>query len=1147
MSESSAPFTQKLHETAQLYFGKFQRQQWVALSLIVLCSIVVAFITLGFIETAWYLPSWFKITTVIVALTAGLAWTWKKYHSWKHLDFETWYRSCADQSSQPELKYAIDEHRYPNKNKLTPLALKQISEQLSSVSVQQTFKIFNRQFSSFNWAFRGSFLSAGLILLFVLLSNTSFIDAQRSLSIWKSFTPPNTFAFSVSPGDVTVEQGDRITIFTKFEGDHPEKLSLHFKTDIENAFRTLPLTPQGDSAYVSQPIQITTDARYYVQMERHLTDTSVVSVQIRPRFDKLLAVVQPPKYTQLPNDTTKYPFDNLSAFPGSELKLEGEINKDVSGIELFWEEKSQRIEGTNRFDISKTISADDSVSITLTDNAGLSGELPVSFTITTREDQYPMISILQPEAVVEIKNPGNLPVLYEMSDDFGIRSATLIYTVKKAFSQESKPNRVRLNKARSDVFFTHEWNLEPLGLTPLDEIRYRIEVVDNDVISGPKKTSSAENLIKIPSMVDMVDQIAEKEEAIDDSFSEVNEDFEEFQKQYEEMIKNLRDNPAEQWREEQNVQDLRQKQQEMEEKVNELNKAFEEIKKELEDNNMLSEETLKKYEELQDLLEQINDSELKDALQKLQESLSQFDQRSLQKSLEDVEFNEQKYQERLNRTLELFKDLKLNTQMEQTSKALDELSKQEQKLSESELSSEAVEQQKSIQKQLDQLREQMEKWSEEAPDSKKKQVEQLEEMMLPKMDQISESLKENAQKMEESLSQENQGEQQSGENSESGEQQQSSPSGQQQQQEQLKQQQQQMSKMMQQMAKDIGEKRQQMSAQQINVNVQALESVLTQVLSLSEKQEEIHNQVKTYTNNSRAFVDQARIQDNIARQFTFVVDSLYALSAEIPAMSNRVNEKKLEVQRRIDRSLSFLSERNPQLSSGEVRMTLGEMNELAAMLTQLLERLDEAQNNSSGQGGMSSEQMMQQLQDMQGDQQQLNQQMQQMINDMQGERLSQDQMQRLNQMSRMQNEIRKQLNELKENGGFESGDKIMSDLQRMSEEMEDAINDMRGGRRDKIMIERQQNILSRMLQAEKALEERGEEEKRKGDTATDFERTNPPPLSLEELRKKIQLQMKGTGTTPYNEDFRKLIEQYFKELQKRMDNASEVQKQPSLN
>lgn len=1145
MSESPSPFTQKLHETAQLFYGKFQRQQWVALLLIVLCNLVVAFITLGFMETAWYLPSWFKVATIVTALFTGLAWSWRKYHSWKHLDFEHWYRSCADQSAHPELKYAIDEHRYPNKNKLTPLALKQISDQIDVIDVRNIFKLYNQEFTSFTWAFRGTFLSAGLMLLFGVLSFTSVIDAERSLTIWKSFTPPNPFTFTITPGDVTVEQGDRITIATTFEGDQPENLSLHYKTDIENAFRTLPLTLRGDTAFVSQPIQITTDARYFVKMNRHITDTSAISVQIRPRFDQLIAVVQPPEYTQLPTDTTRYPFDNLSAYPGSELSLKGDINKELSHIDLFWNGSSRQLSGASELDLSKTITSDDSVSITLTDKAGLSAEFPISFTITAREDQYPMVSILQPNALVEIKNPGTLPVLYEMSDDFGIRSASLIYTVKKAFSEESQPQKVRLKRTRTDAFFTYEWDLRPLELNPLDEVRYRIEVTDNDIISGPKKTSSAENLIKIPSMVDMVDQIAEQEEAIDDSFTEINEEFEQFQKQYDEIIKNLRDNPNEQWREEQNVQDLRQKQQEMEEKVNELNKAFEEIKKELDNNDMLSDETLKKYEELQDLIEQINDSELKEALKKLQESLTQFDQRSLQQSLDDVEFNEQKYQERLNRTLELFKDLKLNTQMEQTSKALDELSKQEQKLSESEMSSESVEQQKAIQKQLEQLREQMEKWAEEAPDSKKRQVEQLEEMMLPKMDQLSESLKENAEQMEKSLSQEQNGEQKEGSESSSGDQ--NGPS-QQMQQQQLKKQQQQMSKMMQQLAKDIGEKRQQMSAQQINVNIQALESVLTQVLSLSAKQEEIHNQVKTLTTNSRAFVDQARVQDNIARQFTFVVDSLFTLSAEIPAMSNKVNEKKLEVQRRIDRSLSFLSERNPQLSSGEVRMTLGEMNELAVMLTNLLERLDESQSGSGGGGGMSAEQMMQQLQEMQGEQQQLNQQMQEMINDMQGERLTKERMERLNQMSRMQNEIRKQLEELKENGGFESGDKIMSDLQRMAEEMEDAINDMRGGRTDQIMIDRQQNILSRMLQAEKALEERGEEEKREGDTATDYERTNPPPLTLEELRKKIQLQMQGSGTTPYNEDFRKLIEQYFKELQKRMDNASEgVEESPSLN
>jgi hypothetical protein len=45
-------------------------------------------------------------------------------------------------------------------------------------------------------------------------------------------------------------------------------------------------------------------------------------------------------------------------------------------------------------------------------------------------------------------------------------------------------------------------------------------------------------------------------------------------------------------------------------------------------------------------------------------------------------------------------------------------------------------------------------------------------------------------------------------------------------------------------------------------------------------------------------------------------------------------------------------------------------------------------------------------------------------------------------------------------------------LRRMTEQMEDAINDMRGGMTDPLMIERQQNILSRMLEAEESLQER---------------------------------------------------------------------------
>jgi len=204
------------------------------------------------------------------------------------------------------------------------------------------------------------------------------------------------------------------------------------------------------------------------------------------------------------------------------------------------------------------------------------------------------------------------------------------------------------------------------------------------------------------------------------------------------------------------------------------------------------------------------------------------------------------------------------------------------------------------------------------------------------------------------------------------------------------------------------------------------------------------------------------------------------------------------------------------------------------LIANLLEQL---QNNSgSGQSGngtpQSIQQMIEQLGEMKGNQQQLNEQLQQMINDMQGERLSNDQMQRLNELAKQQNRIRKQLQELQENGGLE-GDRAGSEIQRMIEDMEDTINDLRGGAVDPTLIERQQNILTRMLDAEKSMQERDEEEKeREGKSPANFERTSPSDITLEELEKQIRSRLNDPNFTKYSPDYQKLIERYFELLKK---------------
>lgn len=287
---------------------------------------------------------------------------------------------------------------------------------------------------------------------------------------------------------------------------------------------------------------------------------------------------------------------------------------------------------------------------------------------------------------------------------------------------------------------------------------------------------------------------------------------------------------------------------------------------------------------------------------------------------------------------------------------------------------------------------------------------------------------------------------------------------------------------------------------------------------------------------SQAYVGYARDQKNVDDIFSSISDSLFQLSKEIPGFSNQINKEKLEVERLLEQSLFQMAERNQSRASVATRQALGGINKISYLIAGLLEQLQNQSNSQNGSGsGMSVQQMIEQMQQMGENQQQINQQIQDMINDIQGERLSQDQMERLDQLSRQQNSIRKQLQEMQQNGGS-GGDEIGSELERMIEQMEETINDLRGGAVDPTLIERQQNILSRMLEAEDALQERDEEEKREGASGDEINRVSPPEITLEELEQQIRNRLNDPNFTKYSPDYQKLIERYFellKEIQNR--------------
>ena len=335
-----------------------------------------------------------------------------------------------------------------------------------------------------------------------------------------------------------------------------------------------------------------------------------------------------------------------------------------------------------------------------------------------------------------------------------------------------------------------------------------------------------------------------------------------------------------------------------------------------------------------------------------------------------------------------------------------------------------------------------------------------------------------------------------------------------------------------QQAENIRQKKGQMGGQQIQVNLQALEHALLRLLDLSDEQERLSLQTIRTRDRSVGYVELAQRQNQLTRQFGSVADSLFKISSEVPGIPNSVNRKKAETERVMLSSIEQMSERNQSGAVIRSRESLSGINDLASMISSLLEQLMNQSGGGAGGGSMSMEQMLEQMQQMSGDQQQLNRQMQQMVNDMQGNRLSKEQSERLDQLARQQNEIRKQLQELQRSGALEEGDKLMSDLERMIEQMEDSINDLRGGMTDPLMINRQQQILSRMLDAERSLQQRGEEETREGQEADENLRALPPEMTLEQLEREIRSKLQDPDYTRFEEDIQRLIERYFEQMRR---------------
>jgi len=986
--------------------------------------------------------------------------------------------------------------------------------------------------------------------IFIGASPATFSDAsRRMLSPTESFSPPAEFSFSVQPGDMEIIRGDSVDVTVRINGDsnsYEVGIEYYFEgetrvTNLEMA-SSQPGNTGSSMSFFHRFLDVRNSLSYRVVSLGIQSDWYSIRVIGRPVIQRLNVELAFPDYTRLSNHKLEPNIGDMVAIIGTKVSVNVELGgANVDSGELVFSDgtrNSLSLAGTvasAQFTIKKSLT----YSIELISVEGILNDNVITYHIESVLDASPSISFSAPEPHSEITEEAAVSMAVRMSDDFGFSLLRLYYRVAESRfgAADSTFSNIRLPLNAPELLdqeYVYNWLISEsttLELIPGDVLEYFVRVWDNDEVSGPKGASTEIFTLRFPSLAEQYESLDRSQDNAEETMEQLLDEAKEIREQFEDLRDDLRRKPESDFQDERRLEQLREKQSQMESAVDKLSEQIENITDEMDQNDLVSEETLDLFEELQLVVDEINSPELMEALRELEESMESMNLSEMQNNLDEFEFNEDLYNKRLERALDLFKQMRVQQDLEEASRRAEDLAKLEDKLeeetarleNEKQTDEPGPDQQKrdgeqqeasenNLQEESDRLAEEQEqaaidmKALEEKLEEIQKRMEDLKNAPSESMQDLAEDtqdqdlpkqMQENAEQLrEQDLSQAQQGQQE-------------------------------MQKQLSKLQGELGQMQQNMQGQQMQVNIQGLRQALEDVLILSERQELLRLSVADVSAESPMLRGAAQEQVELAEGLTTVADSLQQLSRKIPQMSRDIQKHTGNALREMGSSTNALSERASRRSSGNQKAAMTHLNELALLLSDVLNQM--MNGSASGSSNMSMQQMMEQLQNLGQQQQQLNQQIQQLLNDAQGNRLTTDMLERMSQLGGEQEQIRRELKQLSRNRLARN--KVLGDLNRIAEQMQESIEELQQNRTSRRTIQRQQQILTRLLEASRSMQEKGKENKREGRTGSEFDRVSPSELSPSERIEKLRRDLFRALDSGYAPDFEQLIHKYFELLQ----------------
>uniref|UniRef100_A0A7C4CCU0 DUF4175 family protein n=1 Tax=candidate division WOR-3 bacterium TaxID=2052148 RepID=A0A7C4CCU0_UNCW3 len=934
-------------------------------------------------------------------------------------------------------------------------------------------------------------IAAGLLVGFALLFPT-----RAGVGLANAFmTDRLDVRLMVEPGDTVVASGASVVLRCRVE---PSGVfgAVVFEHSREAGIGAKRLRLQGDSCRLI--VGAGTGFAYWFRVLGRRSGEHRVRVMAPLLVERLTCTLEPPKYTGLP--ATKTSGLEIVALRGTRVQVEAAFNRPVSSVRLCVGPETVAMLAADRGGFAAAfVVRGDAAARVVAAESGEAGQVAATLQVRAVPDEPPFVKLFAPGRDVDLPVSMQVALGINSLDDYGLTGIWLHY------GKESVNQRVRLKAlaGRREDTTVYVWDLANSGLLPGEEMRYYVSASDNDAVSGPKPGRSETFVVRFPTIHEIFNAAVNRTEQTAAELAPLQSKQGRIAEELARVGEELKRNRELSWDERRALEQVLGEQAGLMEQVENLKQQIANTMAEMAQGMMLDEETMKRLGELQEVLARLIPDELQQALARLHQELAQQSP-DLSRSLERVELEQQQLKAGIDRALEFLRRILEEQRLEALARKTEELAASQQRLTdelETATAAELGERQQAVNTALDSVLQEMASLARTADSAGWREWQGIPESLQALGEQArKDRLLEAGQALQSQL-------------------QQGSRTG-------LEQQSRKLAGQMTEMARSLQELSSRLGQQRTGEIARKLAAGARDLLMVSEEEERLEARAAVATD----LTPLARQQMGLHEATRIVAESLAAAAAQTLAVPPGLGRTLAEAMGRMVAAGQAMVDNNVTLTRAAMADARRALNRAAA---DLLSALAGPEQGGSFSGGMEG--LLEQLARLASGQMQLNAAMGGIpIPIPMPGGLTAQQMSQLARLLSQQQALRQQLEQLLSSmGGERPG--LTSSMEGVLEEMKAVERSLAELDIDRQLVERQEGILSRLLDAQRSLRQQGHKEERESETGKAFVPSRPASLPADrgERNRVLREELMRALKQGYSREEEMLIRDYFERLMTR--------------